>query len=478
VKNIACNFNLADLPARAAASNQSRHTGAERVCGRPVLLSLMLTASMLLEACGSDSANNPANTPVSGTGGGDAISTGAGAGGVQSNGGSSLTGVAGKAAAGAGGQPIAGAPTGGGQPVAGATKGGAGGIGGASVPPTGGAGAGGRGGSGGKAGASVAGSGSVALTDKQTLIPHASWTCNMPDGIVPPKSGQLVFEADMKVGEIYDLGETQYGHRHQIDITGGTVTGAKIKGEFLTGGLDYQLTLSNGALEIEQINIIRTSDGAMIYFRNCGTSPGGGGEVRTVPDFEATEGGAYAWLNTGKFVGIRQLDMAKKTLKVSFYDVSGVAIGSDKVRVIEPDGVVDQSWECKKKTGTQGAVVYTENVTLGTLDAQVGASKYGTRNIIPITGGTTTGKISGEVLPGGADYQLLSTTFEIDARYTLKTDEGELIIVRNCGPIGGLVPVFETRKDGKYGWIDKGNYLSSDPGLGNGGVALTLYEAN
>ena len=48
--------------------------------------------------------------------------------------------------------------------------------------------------------------------------------------------------------------------------------------------------------------------------------------------------------------------------------------------------------------------------------------------------------------------------------------------MRNCGPLGALVPVIEARKDGKYAWANANNFLSSDPGLGLGSVNLTIYE--
>jgi len=31
--------------------------------------------------------------------------------------------------------------------------------------------------------------------------------------------------------------------------------------------------------------------------------------------------------------------------------------------------------------------------------------------------------------------------------------------------------------DSKYAWLNKGLYLSSNPGMGSGGVALTFYES-
>ena len=58
----------------------------------------------------------------------------------------------------------------------------------------------------------------------------------------------------------------------------------------------------------------------------------------------------------------------------------------------------------------------------------------GTRRIIPITGGEFSGpQLRGKVVPGGADWQVLRDdgVAELEARYTLRTDDGALIYVRN-----------------------------------------------
>jgi hypothetical protein len=102
-------------------------------------------------------------------------------------------------------------------------------------------------------------------------------------------------------------------------------------------------------------------------------------------------------------------------------------------------------------------------------------AKYGSRNIIPITGGTTTGKVAGRILNGGADYQLSGS---LDAWYTLAPDNGEFILVRNCGASGGLIPWFEAKVDGNYNFLNTQAYLSSAPGVGGGGVSITFYERN
>jgi hypothetical protein len=66
----------------------------------------------------------------------------------------------------------------------------------------------------------------------------------------------------------------------------------------------------------------------------------------------------------------------------------------------------------------------------------IGTVRGGTRRIIEILGGTFAGpRLSGKVLPGGADWQLISSDgfTDIDARYTLETTSGELIYVSNIG---------------------------------------------
>jgi hypothetical protein len=314
------------------------------------------------------------------------------------------------------------------------------------------------------------------LDGHQTLLPDKSWTCGMPDGIPGPLSGQPVFDIDMQVSDVHDLGQTQYGHRHQIDIKGGTVEGDKLHAVLMDRGLDYQLTLANGAVEVEQLNILQ-ADSSAVYMRNCGVSPGPGSDVRMVLDFEAPNGGTLAWLNTGTFVATREFDPAKQTLRLKVYEVKGAADAQNAVRVVEPADAPDQSWECSKAAGAQGSAVYMETVAIDAGSVAVGDSKRGTRNIIPITGGTTTGKITGSVLSGGADFQLLSgATLGLDARYTLKTNDGELIIVRNCGTFGAFVPTFEARLDGKYAWLNANDWLSSDPAIGLGTVSLTVYD--
>lgn len=308
-----------------------------------------------------------------------------------------------------------------------------------------------------------------------TIVPDPSWTCGSPEGIAPPPAGEPVLRVTFDVGPVNDVGTTQYGQRRVHDVTGGTFAGDRIQGNVLTGGLDFELTLSTGSVELEQIGVLRASDGALILLRTCGVAPDGESAVRVVPDFEAPTASSHAWLNTGEFVGTRVVDAEAGTIELAIYDVSGVAPAEPRVQLTDPADVPNQTWDCVTATGTRGATVFTEQVALGGSQS-IGASKRGTRNIIPITGGTMSGRVTGTVRPGGADYQLLGANATLDARYTLSTNDGEFIIVRNCGPFGRLVPVFETRADGPYAYLNEDAWLSSDPGIGAGGVSITFYE--
>jgi hypothetical protein len=322
--------------------------------------------------------------------------------------------------------------------------------------------------------------GGQAVSSARVLLPHESWNCGMPEGIPAPESGTLIFEAEMKLQRVINVGKTPYGDRQVAIVQDGVLTGAKLSGSVMPGALDYELKLSNGTREIEQIFVLRASDGKYIYVRTAGTGPESN-DIRVVFDFEAPNASSFAWLNSGKYVARRVLNDAAATLTMRVYDVSGVAVATapaDAIRMAKPAGIANQPWDYRKAAPSekQGAVLITETVTLSPSQS-VGASKRGNRNIIPITGGEFSGRITGKVLFGGADYQNLANPATIDARYLWETNDGEIIIVRNGGAFGSLVPTFEVRTDSRYAWLNTGFYLSSNPGMKPGGVGLTFYES-
>jgi len=65
---------------------------------------------------------------------------------------------------------------------------------------------------------------------------------------------------------------------------------------------------------------------------------------------------------------------------------------------------------------------------------EVGKTHHGVRRVIPILGGTVEAQgWRGRILSGGADFQLLlgPSMAELDARYVIETDAGDMIFVTN-----------------------------------------------
>jgi hypothetical protein len=81
------------------------------------------------------------------------------------------------------------------------------------------------------------------------------------------------------------------------------------------------------------------------------------------------------------------------------------------------------------------APLYGASITLGPA-REMGDGPLGRRRIIEITGGEFSGpRLSGKVLPGGADWQLIRAdgVAYLDTRYALETRDGALIYVQNRG---------------------------------------------
>ncbi len=66
----------------------------------------------------------------------------------------------------------------------------------------------------------------------------------------------------------------------------------------------------------------------------------------------------------------------------------------------------------------------------------LGPTPQGLRRIVPITGGRLDGdRLRGEILPGGADWQLVHDdgSITVDTRYTARTDDGAPVTLATHG---------------------------------------------
>lgn len=112
--------------------------------------------------------------------------------------------------------------------------------------------------------------------------------------------------------------------------------------------------------------------------------------------------------------------------------------------------------------------IYTAYVGVGRA-FDFGEVADGHRRVIPITGGTFSGpQIKGEIIPGGADWNLSRNdgASVVNATYYLRTDDGTTIRISNIGvgaPPTGLrftTPQFEAPK-GKYEWLNQSTFVGT-----------------
>ena len=89
----------------------------------------------------------------------------------------------------------------------------------------------------------------------------------------------------------------------------------------------------------------------------------------------------------------------------------------------------------------------------------LGKTLLGERRVVPIAGGEITGPLlRGQILPGGADWQVVCAdgTALLEARYTVRTDDDALVYVRNLGLRHGPPDLLERIQQGEA--VDPAEY--------------------
>lgn len=74
-----------------------------------------------------------------------------------------------------------------------------------------------------------------------------------------------------------------------------------------------------------------------------------------------------------------------------------------------------------------------------------GTTRAGHRRVVPIIGGRVSGLFDADILPGGADWQVIRPdgVIEIDTRYSARTADGTHIYLRTSGIRSGAPEVLE-----------------------------------
>jgi hypothetical protein len=133
----------------------------------------------------------------------------------------------------------------------------------------------------------------------------------------PELRTELLFTVTVTVDPIVELGPSALGERRLVPILSGSFAGPRMRGEVLTGGIDWQLFRADNVTEIEAHYQLRTDDGVLIRVINRGFRYGppavmkrlAAGEpvdpseyyFRAAPVIEAPTG-RYDFLNRALFV--------------------------------------------------------------------------------------------------------------------------------------------------------------------------------
>lgn len=148
------------------------------------------------------------------------------------------------------------------------------------------------------------------------ITPMAFAVTKEPKAIIQPLTAKEitytarhVWDAKVEIGDVTELGATKYGTRRMIPITGGTFSGANIKGIVLPGGADFQVTRADGDTEFEARYMLKTHDGVAIHVTNRvlyhmpKTEANAKPYLRSVIELEAPSNSAYDYLNHAFFLG-------------------------------------------------------------------------------------------------------------------------------------------------------------------------------
>lgn len=143
-----------------------------------------------------------------------------------------------------------------------------------------------------------------------------------------------LLSAEVTLAPPQEFGPTPQGRRRIIQITGGTFTGARLRGRVLAGGADWQVIRADGVAVLDTRYTLETHDGALIYVQNKGLRTGPPGVMqnlmkgetvdpslyymRTHPVFE-TGDLRYDWLN--RLVCVGSGERLPAAVKLDMYEV-------------------------------------------------------------------------------------------------------------------------------------------------------------
>jgi uncharacterized protein DUF3237 len=159
--------------------------------------------------------------------------------------------------------------------------------------------------------------------NRQLACTCVLWSMTV-SGAEPPPSIEFAFEERVTIDPAVELGDSALGHRQYIAITGGTVTGPKLKGKVIPGGHDFQLTYAaSHCTQLTADYFLKAEDGTVIHVFNEGLACPDAPRPVFRPRLEAPQG-AYGWMTQATFVATLELEGTPPkvdAVRIRFYHV-------------------------------------------------------------------------------------------------------------------------------------------------------------
>lgn len=135
---------------------------------------------------------------------------------------------------------------------------------------------------------------------------------------------EFAFEERVTIDPAIAVGDTAYGYRQYIPITGGTVTGPKLKGQVVRGGWDFQLTYAaSQCTQFSADYFLKAEDGTLIHVLNEGLACPDTPRAIFRPKLEAPKG-PHGWMTNSTFVATLELEGTPPNVpavRIRFYQV-------------------------------------------------------------------------------------------------------------------------------------------------------------
>lgn len=133
----------------------------------------------------------------------------------------------------------------------------------------------------------------------------------------PTPALQYLARFEVEVAPPQDFGDTPWGRRRIIDITGGRFTGPALRGRVLPGGADWQIVHADGSTAVDTRYSLQTEDGDLIHIRTRGVRCGAKEVIDALGRGEDVDPASYYFRVFVEFeTGSAELDWLNRTLAV------------------------------------------------------------------------------------------------------------------------------------------------------------------